>query len=153
MRKDLTSMQELVTNYSISEIILFVVILSLSLRRVVEFIDWVRKRAKQQVEKSNKPFELEQAIRKGKEQTQQIRQELKELERLINLLVESDKDDIKQSITRWHHHYCYEKGNIDDYSLDCLEKRYSHYKDQGGNSFVKTLMQELRALPRENQKK
>ena len=47
MRKDLTSMQELVTNYSISEIILFVVILSLSLRRVVEFIDWVRKRAKQ----------------------------------------------------------------------------------------------------------
>lgn len=142
-------MQQLVSNYSISEILLFIVILSLSLRRLVQFIDWVRKRAKQAVEESNRPFQLQEALKKREQQTREIKQDLDQLEKLIRLLVESDKDDIKQSITRWHHYYCYEKGKIDDYSLDCLEKRYSHYKDQGGNSFIQILMQELRALPRE----
>ena len=29
-----------------------------------------------------------------------------------------------------------------------MEKRYKHYADEGGNSFVATLMSEVRALPK-----
>ena len=42
----------------------------------------------------------------------------------------SDKDAIKAFITREHHYFCYQKKWIDDYSLDCIEKRYEHYKEE-----------------------
>ena len=66
----------------------------------------------------------------------------------IDILVESDKDDIKAFITREYHYFCEQKGWIDDYSMDCIEKRYSHYVEEKGNSFVKTLMNEIRQLPK-----
>ena len=56
------------------------------------------------------------------------------------MLIESDKDDIKAYITREHHFFCYEQGWIDDFSLDCLEKRYAHYKIEGGNTFIDGFM-------------
>ena len=73
---------------------------------------------------------------------------LQDLSKKINMLVESDKDDIKAYITKEHHKFCYDKGWVDDFSLDCLEKRFKHYADEGGNSFIGGFMQELRALPK-----
>ena len=64
----------------------------------------------------------------------------------INLLIESDKDSIKSFIVKEHHYYT-QIGWVDDYSLDAIERRYKHYQEEGGNSFVHTLMAELRALP------
>ena len=66
----------------------------------------------------------------------------------VVVFIESDKDDIKSWITEKHHFYCYERKWIDDYSMDCIEKRYGHYKDEGGNSFIEELMNELRSLPK-----
>ena len=67
----------------------------------------------------------------------------------VNLLIASDRDDIKSWITEKHHYYCYSQEWIDDYSLDCIEKRFAHYQDEGGNSFIAALMAEIRALPKE----
>ena len=64
------------------------------------------------------------------------------------MLIESDRDDIKSFITREHHRFCYQVGWIDDFSLDCIEKRYKHYKNEGGNTFIDGFMEELRALPK-----
>ena len=61
----------------------------------------------------------------------------------------SEKDDIKAYITEKHHFFCYEKKWIDDHSLDCLERKNKHYKDEGGNSFIDGLMAEIRALPKQ----
>ena len=66
----------------------------------------------------------------------------------IDLLSESDKDDIKAFITREYHYFIEQKGWIDDYSMDCIEKRYTHYVQYHGNTFVEELMEGLRALPR-----
>ncbi len=73
---------------------------------------------------------------------------LQDLSKKIDMLIESDKDDIKAYITKEHHKFCYEKKWIDDFSLDCLERRYKHYEDEGGNSFIGGFMNELRALPK-----
>ncbi len=54
---------------------------------------------------------------------------LNELSKKIDMLVDSDKDAIKSYITKEHHYFCYQVGWIDDFSLDCLEKRYQHYED------------------------
>ena len=78
---------------------------------------------------------------------QQMTQTLEKLSEKIDMLIDSDKDDIKSFITREHHFFCYQKKWVDDFSLDCIEKRYSHYKEEGGNSFITGFMNDLRALP------
>ena len=71
------------------------------------------------------------------------------LSKKVDILIQSDKDDIKAFITREHHYFCYQKGWIDDNSLDCIEKRYTHYQKEGGNSFIETLMEQIRELPKQ----
>lgn len=146
-------MVQLFTNYSLSEIVLFIIILAIGIKKLIQFIDWYKKRTSQAVHQAEKPVELEQTIDKHEQQLSEIKQQLSEIKQAINLLIESDKDDIKQSITKEHHYFCYQVGSIDDYSLDCLERRYSHYTDEGGNSFVKTLMEQIRMLPKKNVEK
>ena len=143
-------MVQLFTNYSLSEIVLFIIILAIGIKKLIQFIDWYKKRTSQAVHQAEKPVELEQTIDKHEQQLSEIKKQLSEIKQAINLLIESDKDDIKQSITKEHHYFCYQVGSIDDYSLDCLERRYSHYTDEGGNSFVKTLMEQIRMLPKKN---
>ena len=41
-------------------------------------------------------------------------------------------------------------GYIDDFTLDCLERRFKSYKQEGGNTYVDSMMEELRRLPRQN---
>ena len=143
-------MIQLFTNYSLSEIVLFVVVLAIGIKNFIQFVDWYKKRTSQAVHQAEKPVELEQTIDKLQQQLSENKHQLSEIKKAINLLIESDKDDIKQSITKEHHYFCYQVGSIDDYSLDCLERRYSHYTDEGGNSFVKTLMEQIRMLPKKN---
>ena len=141
-------MIQLFTNYTVNEIIIFFFILLLAIKKIVDFIDWYKKRTRQAVEQADKPAQLKEVIDQHEEQLSDIKTQLSDIKTAINLLIESDKDDIKQSLTKDHHYFCYKLGSIDDYSLDCMEKRYSHYTDEGGNSFVKTLMEEVRMLPR-----
>ncbi len=145
-------MIQLFTRYSVSEVLLFIIVLAIALRKLIDFIDWARKRTRQAVYQAQKPIQLETTLDKHDKELELIKKQLNSIKELVNLLIESDRDDIKQSLTKDHHYFCYKLGSIDDYSLDCMEKRYSHYKEQGGNSFVKTLMQEVRMLPRKIEK-
>ncbi len=141
-------MAQLFTHYSLSEIILFILALSVAAKKFVEFIDWIRSRTRQAIKQADKPDEVQRVAKKNQSELQEIKKEINELKESINLLIASDRDDIKASITKDHHYFCYQLGYIDDYSLDCMEKRYSHYKEQGGNSFIHLLMEQVRALPK-----
>ena len=141
-------MIQLFTQYSIGEIILFIIVLAIGIKKLIQFVDWYKKRTTQAVHQAEKPIELEQTIDKHEQQLSDIKTQLSDIKTAIDLLIESDKDDIKQSLTKDHHYFCYKLRSIDDYSLDCMERRYSHYTEEGGNSFVETLMNQVRALPR-----
>lgn len=141
-------MKQLLSNYSVGQIIFFIVILALAIKQLVTFIDWFQNRTKSAVKEKEKPDQLACITEQHGQQLQKIRGQLNDLKDDIELLIASDRDDIKQSLTKDHHYFCYKLKSIDDYSLDCMEKRYSHYREQGGNSFVQTLMQEVRALPK-----
>ena len=141
-------MTQLLTHYSVSEILLFIVVFAIAIKKVIQFIDWARKRTTQAVKQAERPEQLKQAIQQHDKEFDDINTKLSTLADSINLLIESDKDDIKQSLTKDHHYFCYKLKSIDDYSLDCMERRYSHYTEEGGNSFVETLMSQVRALPR-----
>lgn len=163
-------MTELLTTYSLSEILVFLVILATAFKGVSTFLDWLQDKRRKDVLKDLRPEELEKQIKQEslkreaqiktlelarQAETKELREQMSTISRQvsgvidkINLLVESDKDDIKAFITREYHYFCEQKGWIDDYSMDCIEKRYTHYIEEKGNSFIQQLMEALRALPR-----
>lgn len=153
-------MKDLVGTYSIQEILLFLVTFALAIKGFVSFWDWSYERLKKIFKKEDskeqemnfiqnqlKSHQYEYELLKGNQD--KFKEDLKNLLNRVNLLIDSDKDDIKSFITERHHHFCYEEKWIDDYSLDCIEKRYKHYVDEGGNSFIHDLMEELRELPKQ----
>ena len=150
-------------HYSLSDIFMFTIFLALAVKSLISFFDWffdhVKKVFYKEHGKLTEKEKLEQRLQKGSEvmttlkANQQITSEkLNELAKKIDLLINSDKDDIKSYITKEHHYFCYRQGWIDDFSLDCLEKRYQHYLEENGNSFIKGFMEELRALPKQTEK-
>lgn len=148
-------MTELITNYSWSEIVLFVIAFSAAIKGVVTFWDWGKDRLRKVYDKEDKIEEIKRLIVENTKQMNEFSNiqaqtidEIQHLKENITNLTASDKDDIKAWITEKHHHFCYEIKYIDDYSLDCIEKRYAHYVDEGGNSFISTLMEEIRNLPK-----
>lgn len=133
-------MPELLSQFQLHEIVLFIVLLAAALKGVWSFIEWL-------ISKFNKGYTSKKKKESQDKQIEDLATAVAGMQKSIQLLLDSDRDDIKAWITKEHHYYCYVKGYIDDFSLDCIEKRYSHYKDEGGNSFIASLMAEIRALP------
>lgn len=152
-------MEELLNRFSITEIILFIVLLALAIKSIIDFFDWAHARLKEKFDKENinnetknamsKRFEEdEERIEKLEDSQTEIMKTLEKVNEKIDMLIDSDKDDIKADLTRIHHFYCYTQKWIDDYTLECCERRFSHYEKEGGNTFIGGFMKELRTLPK-----
>lgn len=152
-------MPELFEVYSVTEIITFIIMLALALKGFIDFYDWAKARInkvvqsrvdeqKDQEKTTHAISDNNGSIKELSESQMEMSKQLQQLTNSIQVLIDSDKDDIKSWITEKHHYFVYEKKYIDDYSLDCIEKRYKHYTDEGGNSFILDLMKEIRALPK-----
>lgn len=145
-------MKELLENYSVQDILIFIVVLALAIKGCVSYFEWMHSKINEHVNKKSESNKIRTELRKDIEELKNSQMELIEkidsLTGSVSLLMESDKDDIKAYITREHHYFCYTLGYIDDYNLDCIERRYKCYKQEGGNSFAEDLMKEIRALPK-----
>jgi hypothetical protein len=153
-------MLDLLSNYSLSEILTFLVIICLAIKGFITFWDWavdrLRKAFNKETQQKTEMVAIQEQInqcdnnfKKVSDNQAKFEEKLTALIDKINLLLDSDRDDIKSFITKEHHYFCYSKKWIDDYSLNCIEKRYSHYVEEGGNSFVENLMNEIRELPKQ----
>lgn len=153
-------MLELLNDYSVSEILIFIVILAIAVKETVSFYDWAKGRIKQSYDKNNEQEEeidtIEDRIAKDEKNIQNLtktqnglKDSIDDIMKKIDLLIVSDKDDIKAYITREHHYFCYQKGWIDDYSLDCILRRFGHYKKEGGNSFIEEFINDIKELPKQ----
>lgn len=76
----------------------------------------------------------------------QLQSLLEDQQRLIELLIASDELNIKAWIKEQHDIWV-PRGCIDSQVLEVLEQRFAIYAEEGGNSWAKKLMDELRALP------
>lgn len=152
-------MDEILTQYSITEILVFLFVLIASIKTTLNSMEYLWERISKIFKKQQKDIEQQEDFTKHVQESEKQIKELydlhtkteENLNRIIDsiqLLINSDKDDIKAWVTEKHHYYCYEKKHIDDYSLDCIEKRYTHYRNEGGNSFVEDLMKDIRRLPK-----
>lgn len=152
-------MGQLLAKYTITEIVVFIVILGFAIKELVTFFDWAHSRLRKTFDKEDEHEEIKEHLETVVNRLNDIethfntminenRVKYNEMQQSIDLLIASDKDDIKAWITAQHHLFVYGYKCIDDYSLDCIEKRYAHYRDEGGNSFIELLMSEIRALPK-----
>ena len=156
-------MLALLQKYSISEILIFIVLLALAIKGVISFIDWVHEKVKKAFNKGydqkdekkkiqQRLDEHDELIVSLQEQQAETDKILKTLSEKIDMLIASDMDAIKTFITEKHHYYCYQQKWIDTFSMQCIENRYNHYVDEGGNSFIKGFMEQLRDLPQQDPK-
>jgi len=147
-------MMELLQKFSPSQIIMFIILLCLVFKEVADFIDWfkskVSKRDESIKEEQDEKESLEERIESLEKKYDGHTEVLNNIADNVDLLLLSDRDAIKAYITGEHHRLCYEKHWVDDYTLDCLERRYGHYVDEHGNSFIEQLMNEIRALPKQS---
>ena len=136
---------QLFTKFNLVTIIEFIVLLALTVKGAISFGEWGFPRIKKIVTKSEEPEKIKYNVRQNLEEINKIKENINMLCEKIDILIKSDRDDIKAYITREHHYFVYQKGWIDDYSL---ERRYNHYVEEKGNSFIEGLMREIRRLPK-----
>lgn len=146
-------MVTLLENFSIAQIILFIILLAIAIKSVVDFYDWFKHKVNQhdqsQQEKHSDEINTNERFNKIENTISNLAISVENISKNVDTLIASDRDDIKAYITREHHYFCYQKKWIDDYTLDCLERRFQHYVDEKGNSFIEQLMTEIRALPKQ----
>ena len=153
-------MEALLKAYSLQDILIFMVLLAIAIKGAISFFDWAKERlgrvykkeyaeTKTQEDLDAKLQQESVAIQKLEKNQAKMMTAMEELSNKIDALIDSDKDDIKSFLVKEHHYFCYQRGWIDDYSLDCCEKRYKHYVQEGGNSFIEDMMNEIRDLPKQ----
>lgn len=167
-------MEKLFTTFSGKDIILFVILLFIAGKEFIQTAQIYKKYfdekydSEKRVERLEQEFngrfdqiekELERQDAADKELTDglnafclSVQNQMLQHQQTLNKLIESDKDDIKGWLVQQYHYFVEEKGYIDDFSLDTIEKRFQHYTDEGGNSYIHTLMDEIRALPKKSNK-
>ena len=145
-------MIDLLSKFTPSQIVVFVVLLCFAFKQIVDFIDWFKEkmsnRDKEMQDKQEEKEDLVERVEKLEKKYENTTEVLNNISDNVVLLIESDKDAIKSYITNQHHILCYERKCVDDYTLDCIEKRFNHYIEENGNSFIEQLMNEIRALPK-----
>lgn len=156
-------MIDILTKYSLSQIIIFAILLILALKSMFSFFEWAKAKIMTIAKRENRYQQLQNMIAEEKRERKQelnaihfnlsgLSQFVEKITQKIDLLLQSDRDDIKSFITRQYNYFVLQKKQIDHYSLQAIEKRYAHYVEEGGNSFVENMMIALRQLPRKHDK-
>ena len=148
-------MEELLARFELTDIIIMLTLLIVGAEKLIKAIDWLRARfrksydeentLKEEVEDLNKFYEEKKVVDEG---FAKVNERINKICDLVDMLVESDKESIKAYITERHHFFVQERKWIDYHSMDCLERRFSIYEREHGNSFVEDLMNDLRQLPK-----
>lgn len=149
-----TAGQTLLEQFDIKTILIVLLLTFFAIIEIMRGIDYLRNKSKtKRTEEQNEEkriADLEILERNNENTIQQVQTDVEEIKQNVNLLIDSDKDDIRAWITNQYHHFV-DLQYIDDFTLDCLERRFRSYKKEGGNTYIDGMMEELRRLPRKKQ--
>lgn len=157
-------MIELLSKFSVDQIIIYAIMLAFAIKGTIDFFDWIRVQYKKKFDKDYAEKEKDKNLLTIEEKidnlTSLTNQRMDTIEKRIdgfeeradafeikmNKLTKSDMHDIKGWIVE-KHHLLTKRNYVDDFTMDILEKRYEDYVSEGGNSYIEKLMNEIRALP------
>lgn len=142
----------LLTQYSATEIFVVLILFLVALRFLEELISHFYEKLKKQIlkeeETPDKIQQLEEKIDRMITKMDQNTKQIEQTENALKIVQERLQENTRTAIIDAHHKYVYNYSAIDDITMQSLERRYLYYKASGGNSFIDTLMEEMRALPR-----
>ena len=161
-------MIELLSNLSVTEIIITVIMIAIAIKELITLISFFTKEIKALFNKErkveddkqhllNEISEIKELIAQNEQKYNQLATQMAEMQNetrqmfaqqqeTLDTLVESDVDDIKSYLVKQYHVFMAQEW-IDDFSMDVIEKRFAHYQKEGGNSYAQTLVDKLRKLP------
>ena len=87
-------------------------------------------------------------IEELKIQNEQTHKHQEQMDKTLALVQERLQETARSYLIDAHHKFCYDVKQIDDLSLQSIERRYLYYKTAGGDTFIDYLMEEIRELPR-----
>ena len=155
-------MEKLFANLTPMQVILYAFLIFVAIKEVWALVDFFRDKLKKKINQEKSEDKNEEKIISSLEKISTELTELsgefeahkKNINKVINsyqeqldILIDSDRDDIKADIVKQYHYFVENRQWIDDFSLDTIERRYQHYKDEGGNSYIQGLMEKIRQLP------
>ena len=146
--------------YTIEDIIIAIIVIVSVAKTIATFVDWIKGKisnGKQEAVQQNQEMQntlnnfsaCKHNIEKIVRQMDSLTDKVDTIDEAVKDLTDSDKEDIKAYITNRYRYFVKDVGHIDEFTLDCIEKRYIRYKKEGGNSFIDELMTQIRALPRD----
>lgn len=155
-------MLEILSTYTIAQLIIILVGVGLLVKGIWDLVDFFANKIKKHYDKNQEGEitrkeileqieKVSEKLNKLSDDQQTIKEKIEEQQDFLDLLMDSDKDQLKSLIVNRYHHFI-AQGWIDDFSMDSLEKCFQHYQDEGGNSYIHDLMNDLRRLPHTPQK-
>ena len=139
-------MSELLKNFDITTILLVLFMTAVAIKEVFELYHYFYDKIYGKYEKQDNEKDT---IDNLSTTLASVLQQVKDIDKKINLLQESDKDAIKSWIVGLYHKYKENPKELGAMQMDLLERRYGHYKDQGGNSYIDQLVEGLRTIYKE----
>lgn len=136
-------MSDLLTTFDLKTILLVVVFLAIAAREGMELYHYFHQKIYGKYQKEDN---AKDTINDMQATLQIVLDRVKQISEKIDLLQESDRDSIKSWIVMLYHKYKDDDTELDSMQMDLLERRYKHYKEEGGNSYIDELMEELRSI-------
>ena len=136
-------MIELLGAYSIKDIIVFIFMIGVAIKEARQLWIYYKKVRDESYENDHKDETQDEYIKKNQ-------QTIEKLSKSMALLIESDKDGIKAWIVSKYHQFKEHPEQLDDIEWDLLNKRFNHYKEQGGNSYIEDLMTIMEQIYKKN---
>ena len=90
---------------------------------------------------------VEEYTKNDHEREKQIIDHNEKIDIMCSKVQQRLQDDARWAFKDAYNYYYLRCGKIDEHSIEALESKYQHYKEAGGNSFVDTIMEQLRSLP------
>ena len=136
-------MENLLETFDLKTIIFVFFMTAVAVKELIQLYQYFRGKIYGRYEKQDNRKEIIDSMEKS---MQSILSKVEEISKKLTLLQESDRDSIKSWIVMLYHKYKEDDTELDSMQMDLLERRYQHYKDQGGNSYIDELMEELRSI-------
>lgn len=136
-------MENLLNTFDFKTIMLVLFLVAVGVRELIQLYRYFRMRIYGKFEMQDTERETMNNMEKS---MQSVLLELKDIDKKLTLLQVSNRDSIKSWILMSYQKYKENSAQLDSMQMDLLERRYQHYKDQGGNSYIDEIMDELRAI-------
>ena len=139
-------MEAFIAKWGVEAIILFIIGFGIALKEVIELVKYFQRLVKERVKTAERDDDQDIKLEDLNSKLIQIDKKIDRINDDVKILQDSDKDAIKSWIVTLYHKYKKDPSGLDHMEMDLLERRYKHYKDEGGNSYVDDLMVELRNI-------